>query len=266
MASKEKVIGVIGGMGPYAGLDLVKKVFDNTTASRDQEHLPVALLSYPDRIIDRSTFLFGKTDVNPGHALADIARLLEQAGAVVACMPCNTAHAPAIFDTIESDLASTGNRIRMVHMIRETARHIRETMPGITRVGLLSTLAVYRLRVYRTSLEEVGLQVVVPEEDVQENVVNRTIFDPVFGIKAQANPVSSRARQNLLDTIGHLRDRGAEAVILGCTELPLAVTESEVDGLPVIDPTDVLARALIRETYPEALRQAVPANGTESLD
>ena len=255
MAHKDKVIGVISGMGPYAGLDLVKKIFDHTDATKDQEHLPVALLSYPDRIIDRSTFLFGKTDLNPALALADIARLLDQAGAVVAGMPCNTAHAPAIYDKIESELARTGHRIRMVHMIRETARFVRDEVPGVQRIGLLSTLAVYRLEVYHAALEEVGLETVVPEEDVQENVVNRTIFDPVFGIKAQANPVTDRARQNLLDAIGHLASRGADAVILGCTELPLAVTEREIDGVPIIDPTEVLARALIRETYPEKLRQ-----------
>src|SRR5690606_10012292 len=155
MAYKEKVIGVISGMGPYAGLDLVRKIFDHTEATKDQEHLPVALISYPDRIIDRSTFLFGKTDVNPGIALGAIARQLDDAGAVVAGMPCNTAHAPAIFDTIESEIASTGHRIRMVHMIRETARHIRDEVPGVKRIGLLSTLAVYRLKLYHTALREV---------------------------------------------------------------------------------------------------------------
>ena len=258
MAYKEKVIGVISGMGPYAGLDLVRKIFDHTEATKDQEHLPVALISYPDRIIDRSTFLFGKTDVNPGIALGAIARQLDDAGAVVAGMPCNTAHAPAIFDTIESEIASTGHRIRMVHMIRETARHIRDEVPGVKRIGLLSTLAVYRLKLYHTALREVGLEAVEPDDDVQEEVVNRTIFDPVFGIKAQANPVSERARQNLIDAIGHLAERGAEAVILGCTELPLAVTEQTIDGIPVVDPTEVLARALIRETYPEHLREAAP--------
>lgn len=263
MTYREGVIGIISGMGPYAGLDLVKKIFDQTEATKDQEHLPVALLSYPDRIIDRSTFLFGNTDINPGLALADIARLLDDAGAVVAGMPCNTAHAPAIFDAIESELRATGHRVRMVHMIRETARYIRQEIPGVERIGVLSTLAVYRLKLYHEALEEVGLETVVPEESVQEEIVNRTIFDPEFGIKAQANPVTAQARQNLLDAIEHLANRGADAVILGCTELPLAVTEPVVNGTPVIDPTLVLARALIRETYPEKLRQT-PAVASSS--
>lgn len=257
MHTNEKVIGIIGGMGPYAGLDLARKIFDHTQSTKDQDHLPVALLSYPDRIIDRSTFLFGQVQENPAYALADIARRLEAAGAVVAGMPCNTAHSPAIFDVLTDELRRTGHSIRMLNMVRETARFIRDDMPGVRRIGLLSTLAVYRLGVYRRILEEEGLEPIAPEPAVQEEVVNRTIFDPAFGIKAQANPVTPRARQNLLDAIDHLAGRGAEAVILGCTELPLAITESFVDGIAVVDPTDVLARALIRETYPEKLR--VPA-------
>ena len=261
MHTREKVIGIIGGMGPYASLDLARKIFDQTDATKDQDHLPVAVLSFPDRIVDRSTFLFGKTEENPAYALAGVARHLQQVGAVVAGMPCNTAHAPPIFDLLLDELERTGHTIRILHMIRETARHIRSEMQGVQRVGVLSTLAVYRLRLYRSALEEAGLEAIIPDDDVQEEVVNRTIFDPSFGIKAHANPVTPRARQNLLDAIDHLVARGAEAVILGCTELPLAVTERTLDGIHVVDPTEILARALIQATYPEMLRKRmeVPA-------
>lgn len=254
MQDQDNVIGVISGMGPYAGLDLTRKIFDQTKAGKDQEHLSVALLSYPKRICDRSTFLFGKGDENPAYALAEIARQLEAAGAVVAGMPCNTAHAAPIFDTLTDELRASGHRIRLLHMIEETARFLREEVGDLRRVGLLSTLAVYRFRLYADALEAHGMQTVAPDEKVQEEVVNRTIFDPIFGLKAESNPVTPKARQNLLDAIEHLRERGAEAVILGCTELPLAVTEPRVGDVPVVDPTTVLARALIRETYPDKLR------------
>lgn len=254
MPDREKVIGIIGGMGPYAGLDLTRKIFDHTEAGTDQDHLPVALLTYPDRIIDRSKFLFGETDVNPALALADIARLLDQAGAVVGAMPCNTAHAPAIFDAMVASLEASGHRIQMINMIKETASYIRQHVPGVQRIGILSTLAVYRLGIYRDAVAAEGLTPVLPDEQVEIDLVNRSIFDPEFGIKARANPVTPRARQNLVDAIDHLAENGADAVILGCTELPLAITEPEIGGLKVLDPTDILARALIRETYPEKLR------------
>jgi aspartate racemase len=250
-------IGIIGGMGPYAGLDLVRKIFDNTVASKDQDHLPVTLISYPHLIIDRSTFLFGKTDVNPALALADIARRLEKAGATVAAMPCNTAHAPAIFDAIKEELERTGHRIRLLSMIEETARFVRDHLDGIERVGILSTNATYRLGLYASALRGVGVEPIVPDEDIQEHLVNRTIFDEQWGIKGKANPVTATARQNLLDAISHLEDKGAEAVILGCTELPLAIAEPRIGETLMIDPTVIIARALIRETHPEKLRPPV---------
>ncbi|HET6567575.1 MAG TPA: amino acid racemase [Rhodothermales bacterium] len=248
-----RAIGVIGGMGPYAGLDLVRKIFDNTVAGTDQDHLPVALLSYPHLIIDRSTYIFGQTKENPALALADIARKLEAAGAVVAAMPCNTAHAPMIFDVIGEELYRTGHKIRMLSMIDEAARFVRDEMDGVQRVGVISTMATYKLGLYTKALEAAGIEPVLPDEDVEEHLVNRTIFDPNFGIKAKANPVTHTARQNLLDAIGHLQQKGAETVILGCTELPLAITESQIGSVTMIDPTVVIARALIRETYPHKL-------------
>lgn len=250
---QDKIIGVIGGMGPYAGLDLVRKIFDLTDAQKDQQHLPVALLSFPGWIRDRSTFLFEKTGENPADAIFEIAKRLDELGAVVAGIPCNTAHAPSIFDALEEKLKESGSQLRLIHMIQEAASHIRKSTQGVSRVGILSTLAVYRLGLYGRALEAEGLTPVVPDENVQENIVNRTIFDPTYGIKAQANPVSLIARQSLLNAIEHLREKGAEAVILGCTELPLAIPEQEIESTLIVDPTEILARALIRETYPERM-------------
>lgn len=254
MLPKKDVIGIVGGMGPAAGLDLAHKIIDQTRARTDHDHLPVALLSYPERIVDRSTFLFGQTDVNPAYAIAEIAQQLEAVGAVVAAMPCNTAHAPAIFDTVVEELARTGHRIRLMHMIEETVRFMQQRMRHVQRVGTLSTLAVYELGLHRRPLEAAGFDVVVPDDDVKRDVVNRTIFDPTFGLKAQSHPVTPRARKNLLAAIEHLCDKGADAVVLGCTELPLApLVEGRPDVL-LVDPTEILARALIRETHPERLK------------
>jgi aspartate racemase len=252
------VIGILGGMGPAAGIDLANKVTAQTQAQSDHDHLPVALLSYPERIVDRSTFLFGETDTNPAYALAEIMRQLEAAGAVVAGMPCNTAHAPAIFDVIVNELERTGHAIRLLHMIDETVRFMREHTPHVQCVGTLSTLAVYELKLHRAPLEAAGFTVVGPDDEVKREKVNRTIFDTTFGLKAQSDPVTPKARQNLVDAILHLRDKGADAVILGCTELPLAPLVDGVGDLLLIDPADILARALIRETTPDRLKPLAP--------
>jgi aspartate racemase len=239
-------------MGPHAGLDLARKILNQTRARTDQAHLPVALLSLPDRIVDRSRFLFSETDENPACAMAAIGRQLDALGATVAGIPCNTAHAPAIFDAVTADLQRTGHSIHVVHMIEATVDHIRTTLSGAQRVGVLSTNAVFELQLYEKPLTEAGFTFVPPEPAVQQRV-NQTIFDPSFGLKGQSDPPSERARDTLLHAIRHLRDRGADAVVLGCTELPLAPLQALVHDTPLIDPGRILARALIRATYPDKL-------------
>jgi aspartate racemase len=250
---EEPLIGVVGGMGPYAGLDLVRKIFDQTKAGTDQEHLPVAMLSYAHRIQDRSAYLFGEAVENPALTIAEVVRQLDGLGATVAGIPCNSAHAPPIFDAVKAHLCASGHRIRLLHMIEEAAQVARSTGSGIRRIGALSTLATHRLGLYQHAIEAAGFEAVLPEEE-QARRVHQAIYDPTYGIKAHSNPVTDTARRLLIDALAHLRDAGAEAVMLGCTELPLAVSDAVLDGTLLIDPTRALARALIRETYPEKLR------------
>jgi len=245
-------------MGPHAGLDLVRKILNQTQARTDQAHLPVALLSLPDRIVDRSRFLFSETGENPAYAMAAIGRQLDALGATVAGIPCNTAHAPAIFDAVKADLQRTGHAIRVLHMIEETVEHIRTTLSGAQHVGVLSTNAVFELQLYEQPLTEAGFTFVPPAPNIQQRV-NQTIYDPSFGLKGQSDPPTDQARDMLLHAIRHLRDRGADAVVLGCTELPLAPLQALVHETPLVDPGQILARALIRATYPDKLVAAGPA-------
>jgi aspartate racemase len=252
MSTASPILGVIGGMGPHAGLDLVRNILNQTRARADQAHLPVALLSLPDRIVDRSRFLFNETRENPARAIAAIARQLDALGATVAGLPCNTAHAPAIFDAVEADLARTGNAIRLIHMIEATVEHVRATQANVQRVGVLSTTATLELGLYERPLTEAGFTFVAPDGSTQERV-NATIYDPSFGLKGQSDPPTDQAQRHLLDAMRHLTARGAEALILGCTELPLAPLQALVADVPLIDPARVLARALIHATYPDKL-------------
>lgn len=253
---KDKIIGIVGGMGPHAGYDLAAKILEHTIASADQDHLPVALLSYPERIPDRATFLFGEAPDHPGCAIARIVEQLERVGAVVAAIPCNTAHAPPIFDHVQQSIAERGGTIELVSIIDATVAEVERAFPAGTPIGILGTTAVYELRLYADALEAAGYPAVMPDPAVQETSVNQVIYNPGFGLKAQSQPVTREARERLLGAISHLKAHGARAVILGCTELPLALPEPTVDDLPLVDPTVLLARALIAATYPEAL---VPA-------
>lgn len=248
------MIGIVGGTGPYAGLDLLRKVLDNTVAGNDQEHLDTLLFSLPSGIPDRTAYLLGKTGVNPGVVIAEVLIRLEAAGATVAGIPCNTAHAEKIFGVILDRLQASASRIRLLHMIDETIVYLAKTYPGLSSIGVLSTTGTYRSGVYAKALGNMGYQVVLPAPELQERLIHPAIYDPEYGIKSCPDPVHPRARENLLSGIAYLEKHGAEAVILGCTEIPMAVSAEEAGNLMVIDPTRVLARALIRSIDPSKLK------------
>ncbi len=260
------VIGIVGGVGPLAGLDLQRKIVAQTIAGRDQDHLPVISISWPGPIPDRTEYLLGQVAENPAHAILDQLRLLAEAGAAVAGIPCNTAHAPAIFDVIRAGLAEFARPLRLLHMIDETAAHLATHHPTLRVIGVLSTTGTWQTRLYPAALAPRGYHVVVPDEALQMGTIHPAIYDPAYGVKAVGS-VTARARVNLEQGVAALRAQGAEAIILGCTEMPLVLPEPAFEGLPLIDPTLALARALIRAVDPARLaaNQSVKSVDSSSL-
>lgn len=253
MSPEEHVIGVIAGTGPFAGLDLLGKIVAQTAVTRDQDHLSVASLSRPSAIPDRTAFLLGETEQNPGEPIAAQLLLLEKMGVTVAGIPCNTAHAPAIFLEIEARLAAAGSALQLLHMITEVGNELRRSFPQVRRVGVLSTVGTAVAHVYPLALEPLGYEVLVPEVTFLAGTIHAAIYDEVYGIKAWGRATPA-ARQAMLEGVQQLRDAGAEAVILGCTEIPLALPEPSYEGLPLLDTSLILARALIRAVDPRCLR------------
>lgn len=241
--SQPGIIGIVGGVGPLAGLDLQAKIIAETVAARDQDHLPVISISRPGDIPDRTEFLLGHEPRNPAYPILDQLRLLAEMGATVAAIPCNTAHAPAIFDVIRAGVAAFARPLRLLHLIDETAGHLADRYPTLRTVGVLSTTGTWRARLYPAALEPRGLRVLAPDEALQA-AVHAAVYDPVYGIKS-AGHVTDHARAELARALVVLREQGAEGVILGCTELPLAFPAGEYEGLPLVDPARALARGLI---------------------
>ena len=250
----EKTVGIVGGVGPFAGVDLQKKVLEQTVATRDQDHLTVVSLSQPSEIIDRTEFLLGQTIENPADAFVVQLLKLKQMGAQVAGIPCNTAHAPTIFGKIVAELEKADCGLKLLHMIEETAVHLHHYHPNIKHIGILSTTGTYLTQIYPEALTKFGLTAVIPNQTMQEEIIHPSIYDPHYGIKA-SGVATEKARESLETAVRALQAKGAEAIILGCTELPLAITEPALYDLPIIDPTLILARALIREANSAKLRQ-----------
>lgn len=248
------MIGIVGGVGPLAGVDLLGKVFQNTLAESDQDHLDVVLLSMSSKIEDRTEYLIGNAKDNPGTAIVEVLLKLEKAGAIVAGIPCNTAHSEEIFSVIQSGLAEANSTISVLNMIKETSLYIAHNFPAITKIGVLSTTGTYISGVYSKALAANGFEIIVPSMEIQEELIHPAIYHPTYGIKTKFNPILPQARKNLLKSISFLKNQGAQAIILGCTEIPLVLTEARVNGLVSIDPSNVLARALIRAMNPDKLK------------
>jgi len=250
MSNQKPLVGILGGMGPQAGLDMAGKIIAMTRTECDQDHIPFILFSLPATVPDRTSFLLGKTDINPAYGIAAQFESMSALGITVAAMACNTAYADPIFNVVLELLRNKRISLRILHMVRETVAHIVDAYPKIERVGVLATHGTYQTRLYDQALEAAGLEAVLPTTSVRENDIYPALYGP-NGIKACSGVITGQTRRRVGSAIRHLHDLGAEAVILACTELPMAVGKDRVDGTTIVDPARIIAAKLIREVCPE---------------
>lgn len=245
-------IGIIGGVGPYAGLDVVRKVFDNTVACSDQEHIDLYMVSCPSLIPDRTAFLLDRGE-DPAAGLVACFGKLAMLGATVVGIPCNTAHAPAIYDRVRQRVLELYPSVVLLNMVDETCRELNRLFPQGAVIGLMATLGTHASGLYREYLDRYpGIALVEPSEE-EQRIVHGAIYNKEFGIKA-VSPVTDRAVADLVHVGSGLVGRGCSAVILGCTELPLALHAGMLGNSVLVDPTNLLARAAVRAVAPTKLR------------
>lgn len=232
-----------------AGLDLHRKIIERTPdAEKDQDHLRILHACFPDMIYDRTDALAQGSPEIPARGMAQVISSAERTSEAlqmqsVAAIPCNTFHAPEIWDIFLQELQTASCRVRIIHMIEAAAAWILSAYPDIRRIGLMSTYGTRRAEVYQKTFQSSGIKVI---DSVDQELVHQAIYDHSFGVKA-VSPVTPKARAVFLEQIEQLRILGAEAVILGCTEIPLAVPERIYQGIPLINPVDILADRLIQE-------------------
>ncbi|MCB9760317.1 MAG: amino acid racemase [Alphaproteobacteria bacterium] len=228
-----RTIGVLGGMGPEATWDLCARITANTPATTDQEHPPVLCYSLP-QIPPRTDAIAGRGP-SPLPMMIQAGRVLVAGGAELLVMPCNTAHH-------YHDALSAALPVPFLHMIREALAATQQTLPEVRRVGLLASAGTVGTGIYHRPFQEAGVEVLAPSVDDQRDLVTAAIYG-ADGIKA-GHKDAPRAR--LVQAATRLIEAGAEAIIAGCTELPLVLTPGLLP-VPLIDPTEVLARAAVRE-------------------
>ena len=240
---KCRTVGIIGGMGPYADIDLVRKIRTLTGAKKDQGHIPVVLVSFPSEIIDRSEFIVGHSEKNPAEGIFFAARAAVNAGAEILAIPCATAHSPKILNRFIELSKEYGLRFEFIHLIKIVAEYILENYPA-KRVGILSTYGAYLGGAYDV-FKDYGIDYVFPDEEVIRDVLHPAIYNEEYGIKASPINISDFAETNITVAMKNLADKGAKVIVLGCTEIPLAVKEERIKNIHLVDVNKVLALKIL---------------------
>ncbi len=218
-----KILGVIGGLGPIATAHFMELVINMTDVQTDQEHLPMIVYNMPF-IPDRTAYILDNTKDNPLPKMLEIGHALQEQGATYIAVPCVTAH--YFMDALEA-----GVDVPLINGVRETVAHLKEN--GIRKVGIMATDGTIRSGIFHKELEKQGLVPIAPHISAQADVMH-LIFNNVKAGK----PVEM---ERFLSAAEDLRNQGAQAIILGCTELSLIKRDQKI-GSGFLDAMEVLAR------------------------
>ena len=226
------MLGVLGGMGPLASAHFMVRLTQLTPASSDQEHIPAILWSDP-RVPDRIAGRAG-TGPDPLPWLLNGVNGLRKAGCDAIVIPCNTAHA------WHRELVEAAG-VPIPHIVDAAAADLRDLGVKGGVIGLMGTQTTLDLRLYQDRLAQQGWNCLLPDDDQM-----RTKVLPAIA-QVKVNKLAE-AYEPLAEVVNSLGARGAAAVVLGCTEIPIGIAAGPGSGLnvPVVDTIDALARAAIR--------------------
>jgi aspartate racemase len=218
-------------MGPEATAYFYEQIIHQTKADTDQDHIRTLIYSNP-KIPPRTDAILGKGS-NPTPLLVEGFQRLKDAGADFVVMPCVTAHYfyPDVRDQVD---------IPFINLLDEAVRWAKDKVPELKKAGLVASTGTLESRLFDNVFGNAGIDVIHPEEE-EQNQVMEAIFGPE-GIKAGFT--SGSPNETLVSIAKVLVARGADAVIAGCTEVPLVLKERDLP-VPLIEPLRIAARACI---------------------
>lgn len=224
----EARLGVLGGMGPLATADFLAKLTRLTPASVDQDHIPAVIYS-ATQTPDRSASITGRGP-SPRQALTEGARFLAENGAACIAIPCNTAH--FWYGDIERSVD-----IPILHIVDAVCERVKLALPNGGRLGILGTSGTIAAKVYQGRLRDSAFECLVPTSAELEELVMPAIALVKSGHVADAGGLLRTASDRLLA-------RGADRIVMACTEIPPALSGYRSDHL--VDATEALASHCIR--------------------
>lgn len=226
----EKVVGIIGGMGPAATVDLMQRIIDATPARDDIDHLRVLVDNNP-KVPSRIAALLEGGGISPAPCMVDMARGLVTAGAQLLAIPCNTAH--HYFEEVAGQVD-----VPILNLMEVVGDFFSKLQPPPSRIGLLASTAVQRIDLYGPAFAERDMQPLFPGPDRQAQIMLL-----IRAVKAGADTAAQRAALNA--AAEELTEQGADVLLIACTELSILATELR-GQLPVFDAAQLLAEEIVR--------------------
>ena len=229
----KKIIGILGGMGPEATGFFFDAIIRLTKAAGDQDHARVLIWSDPT--VPARTDAILENGPSPLPAILNGIRILEKGGAGLIAMPCITAHywAPQI---------KARARVPFVDLVEETARWAKKEVPGLGHVGLIATAGTIRSGIFHRAFARRGIDTLVPNDHDQA-----LIMDSIYGEDGiKAGVKSARARAAVVRIARKLAAQGAQAIIAGCTEIPLVLRAADLP-VPLLEPMTIGAAVCLKK-------------------
>lgn len=225
--SKEKVLGILGGMGPQATADFMIKIIRATKAGRDQENIRMLVDCNPKVPPRVEAILAGGQSAGP--AMAEMAAGLERCGADMLVIACNTAH---YYYLNVAEAVS----IPVLNLIDLTVDFLKDQ--GVEEVLLLGTLALLQAGLYEVPLQAVGIRLRLPS--------TVALTDTLEAIRSVKAGKMDRAYRHAEKVARWCKEEGISQVILGCTELPIAF-DGVKSAIRFYDPGEISAEAIVRK-------------------
>ena len=226
MGNVSKIIGVLGGMGPDATVDFMSKVIALTPADKDQDHIHM-LVDHNPCVPNRQAAILADGE-DPGPELAAMAARLEAAGADYLVIPCNTAY-------VFKDAVVSAASVPLISIIDVTVADA--VARGAQAIGVLATDGCLAAGVYQDAMKTAGVAAVLPTADEIEHFMT-------LCYRIKAGYQGERVAREMAQLAEALIARGADAIVAGCTEIPLVLKQSALN-VPLISSTDVLAAATV---------------------
>lgn len=229
MDNKEKVVGILGGMGPEATIDLFAEIVKQTNAKNDQQHLRIIIDNNP-QIPNRQDAILKGTE-NPGPSIAITAKNIEAAGADFIILGANTAHHFYLY-------AKQAVNIPVLHIIGETVLETINTIEHIKKVGVLAAKGAIKTGMYQDAYKEYGITCVASPESILD-----LVHDSIFSFKYEG--VNEKNVGMMKEAISFLINNGAEAIVMGCTEIPLILKQQKIN-VELINPNTIIAKVAVK--------------------